>query len=181
MEFHNRILNKDIGLLFIDDFNLYNWDDLSKIKNIYKSLFFKGSTLFFSFRREEDLTDEKELKKLKTKILDIFNSEGEYIVLRKLDDKRFDSIARIVVNENTYNFLFDLWNYFYSCSIFIPNKDFTFSDYINFYKKNKFEDKGNEKLLSNYFTDFTCIKGLGGDNMIISHRSNYDLSKFISI
>ncbi|PIF45759.1 hypothetical protein CLU96_2771 [Chryseobacterium sp. 52] len=148
MEFNNRVLNKEINLLFIDDFNISNWNDYNQIKNVYKSLFSKGDTIFFSFRREENLTEEKELKRLKNKILDTFNDEGEYIVLRQLDDTRFDSIARMIINDSTYNFLFDLWNYFYSCTFFIPNKDLAFSDYSNFQKKIKFEDKANEKLLS---------------------------------
>ncbi|KFF25287.1 hypothetical protein [Chryseobacterium vrystaatense] len=178
MEFNNRILSKEVSLLFIDNFDINNWDDLNQLKIIYKSLFPKGSTLFFSFRREENLTEEKELKKLKVRILDTFNNEGEYLILKKLDDVRFDSIARIVINENTYNLIFDLWNYFYSCTFFIPNKNLTFSDYIKFQQKIKFQDKGNEKLLNECFTDFTCIKGLGGDNMIISYRNNYNLPNF---
>ncbi|MBB6369653.1 hypothetical protein [Chryseobacterium shigense] len=178
MNFNNRILNQKVSILFIDDFNISDWDDLSQVKNIYKSLFLKGDTLFFSFRREENLTDGEELKKLRAKILDTFNNEGEYIILRQLDDTRFDSIARIVINDNTYNFLFDIWKYFYSCTFFVPSKDLTLSDYGNFQKKNRFEDKANEKLLDHHFADVTCIKGLGGDNMIISYNSDYELPKF---
>ncbi|RKS97845.1 hypothetical protein [Chryseobacterium defluvii] len=175
MKFNNRILHKDISLLLIEDFDINRWDDVSRLKKIYKSLFSKNDTIFFSFRREEDLTDENELKRLRIKILETFNDEGEYVVLRKLDDSRFDSVARITINENTYNFLFDIWNYFYSCTFFIPTKGFTFSDYITFQKKIKFQDKGNEKLLSNDYTNFSCIKGLGGDNLIISYQNNYQL------
>ena len=76
-------------------------------------------------------------------------------------------------------FLFDLWSYFYSCTFFVPKDNLTLSDYISFQKKNKLTDIGNEKLLSQDFAEVTCIKGIGGDNMIISYRNNYDLPDLI--
>lgn len=175
MEFNYGNLNEEISIFFIDDFDISNLEDRVRLKTIFKRIFPKGNTLFFSFRREENLTSDEELKRLRIKILDIFNSEGEYLVIRKLDDVRFDSVGRLAIDDNTYNFLFDLWSYFYSCTFFVPKGNLTLSDYISFQKKNKLTDIGNEKLLNQDFAEVTCIKGLGGDNMIVSYRRDYDL------
>lgn len=59
-------------------------EDLIRLKKIYKCLFSDSNTLFFAFRREENLTDKEELKKLKVKILETFENYGEYIVLKNL-------------------------------------------------------------------------------------------------
>ncbi|WP_284464739.1 hypothetical protein [Chryseobacterium sp.] len=179
MIFSNQTLNREISILLIDDFDISSSNDMIQLKKILKKIFPRDSTLFFSFRREESLTSDEELKKLRAKIFDTFNKEGEYVVLKRLDDARFDSVAKIVINDQTYNFLFDIWNYFYSCTFFIPNKNLTFSDYITFHTNNKFQDIANEKLLNQNFSNFTCIKGLGGDNMVLSYRSNYNLPDLI--
>ncbi|MCW1961286.1 hypothetical protein [Chryseobacterium viscerum] len=175
MEINNSILNKNINLLSIEDFDLDVSEDLIRLKKIYKCLFSDSNTLFFAFRREENLTDKEELKKLKVKILENFENYGEYIVLKELDNARFDSVGRIKINEYTYNFIFDVWKYFYSCTFFIPTENFNFSDYITFQKKNKFHDIGNEKLLIHHYANFSCIKGLGGNTLIISSRNDFKL------
>lgn len=175
MEINNNVLNKEINILSIDDLDLNRWDDLIQLKKIYKYLFSKNDTLFFAFRRVENLTDEKEIKKLKVEILETFENYGEYIILKELDSTRFDSIARITVNEYTYNLLIDVLKYFYSCTFFIPSKQFAFSDYSTFQKNNNFHDKMNEKLLHNHYADFSLIKGLGGDSLIISYRNDFNL------
>ncbi|GEN69819.1 hypothetical protein [Chryseobacterium rhizosphaerae] len=175
MEINNSVLNKDINLLSIEDFDLDIFEDLIRLKRIYKCLFSDSNTLFFAFRREENLTDKKELKKLKVRILESFKDYGEYIILKELDSSRFDSVGRININDHTYNFLFDVWKYFYSCTFFIPTEKFNFFDYITFQKKNRFHDIGNEKLLINHYANFSCIKGLGGDNLIISYRNDFKL------
>lgn len=175
MKFYNSIQSKDIKILGIYDFDVNNWHNLSQLKNIYKSLFSLNEVIFFSFRREENLTDEKILKQLKVKILETFNSEGEYVILRQLDDARFDSVAKLIVKESTFDLLVDIWSYFYSCNFFIPKEEFTFSDFIQFQKLNSFQDIGNEKLLNSLYADFSCIKDLGGDSLIISYRNDYQL------
>ena len=106
MEFNYGNLNEGISLFFIDDFDIDNLEDRIRLKTIFKRIFPKDNTLFFSFRREENLTSDEELKRLRIKILDTFDSEGEYIVIRKLDDVRFDSVGRLVINDYTYNFSF---------------------------------------------------------------------------
>jgi len=126
------------------------------------------------------LTDDTELIQLREKVIKTFNAEGEFVVLNKLDTARFDSVARINVKESTFNFLFDIWNYFYSSTFFIPAREFTFSDYISFQQSIKFQDKWGEKLLQRKSTAFECIKGLGGDNLIISYQNDFllpDLKK----
>lgn len=175
MEFYNGILNKEISLFNVDDFNIENWYDASLLKNIFKCLFSNNDLIFLSFRREENLTDEKELDRLRIKVIETFKKEGEYVVLNKLDETRFDSVARINVNDHTFEFIFDVWKYFYSCTFFIPIDQFTFSEFIFSEKQNKFHDIGNEKLLTKKFTNFTCIKDLGGNGLIISYQKNYQL------
>lgn len=175
MEFYSRILSKEVNILGIDNFDVHNWYDANQLKNVYRSLFFNNDMLYFSFRREENLTNVKELKILRRKMLETFKNEGEYVVLKQLDETRFDSVAKVVVKGSTFDFLFDLWNYFYSCTFFIPRDGFSFSDYIDFQKRINFEDKGGEKLIRSGYTDFECIKGLGGDSLIISYRKDYKL------
>ncbi|GAF04809.1 hypothetical protein [Saccharicrinis fermentans] len=175
MEFYNVELSKDIKSLCVEDFDINIWYDANRIKNILKCLFFNNDTIFFSFRREEDLTSDKELERLRISIIETFNKYGEYVFLKKLDEARFDSVARIDVSDFTFEFMFDIWKYFYSCTFFIPTEGFSFSDYISFQKKIKFQDKGGEKLLSKRYSDFGCIKGLGGDSLIVSYRKDFQL------
>lgn len=175
MDFYNTKLNNKIHALHVDDFDVYKWGDINQLKNIFRHLFLNKDEIFFSFRREESLTDRKELQELRSRISEIFNENGEYVILRQIDQVRFDSVARLDLNDHSINFIFDFWKYFYSCSFFVPVDRFTFSDFISFYKSVKFEDKWNEKLLSNLFTNFTCIKDLGGTNLIITYRNGYHL------
>ena len=175
MEFYNRELSRDIALFSVEDFDINAWHDANRLKNILKCLFFNDDTIFFSFRREEDLTSDNDLKRLRVKVIETFDKLGEYVFLRKLDEARFDSVARITVSDFTFEFIFDIWEYFYSCAFFIPSKGFSFSDYISFQKRIKFQDKGGEKLLSKRYSDFECIKGLGGDSLVISYRKDYQL------
>lgn len=183
MKFYNGELNKDLALLSIEDFDINVWHDANCIKNILKCLFFNNDTIFFSFRREEDLTSDDELKRLRVNVVETFDKLGEYVFLKKLDEARFDSVASIIVNDFTFEFIFDILKYFYSCAFFIPAKGFSFSDFISFQKKIKFQDKGGEKLLSKGYSDFVCIKGLGGDSLIVSYQKGFqlpDLRKAVS-
>lgn len=176
MKFYNRELSREINLLSIGPFDINVWYDQNRLRNIFKCLFLNNDTIFFSFKREEDLTSDKELSQLRIKVFETFNKTGEYVFLKKLDEARFDSVARIIVSgDSTFDFLFDIWKYFYSCAFFVPVDGFTFSDYISFHKKIKLQDKGGKKLLDKEYANFECIKGLGGDSLLISYRKNYQL------
>ncbi len=175
MDFYNRSLSKEICIFSIDDFNISNEQDASQLKNVYRCLFLNNDMLYFSFRREENLTDENTLRLLKIKISETFNKDGAYVTLREMDETRFDSVGRISIKESTFDFLFDIWNYFYSCTFFVPKNGFAFSDYVDFQKRIKFQDKGGEKLLKAGHADFECIKGLGGDSLIVSYQKDYQL------
>lgn len=180
-ELISRKINNDISLIIIEHFNIESWYDTNVLKNIFKSLFSNEETIFFSFRREEDLTDERRLKQLKGSIFETFKKAGDYVILKKLDESRFDSVARISINDDVYELLIDIWKYFYSCAFFKPLPGLSFSDFIDFQKSIKFIDKGGEKLISNNYSNFECIKGLGGDHLLISYKNNYSLPDFKKI
>lgn len=175
MEFCNGELSKNIALMSIENFDINAWHDANRIKNILKCLFNNDDTIFFLFRREEDLTSDDELRRLRIKVVETFEKLGEYVYLKKLDESRFDSVARLAGSNFDIEFIIDVWRYYYSCTFFIPTDGFSFSDYISFQKENKLHDKGGQKLLSKGYSNFECMKGLGGDSLIISYRKGFRL------
>lgn len=181
MELYTNKLNDYIDIITIENFDLSQFEDIKKLKDIFQSLFDKQNKLFFSFRRIEDLTDAKKLQRLKKVISDLFSNYGQYVVLRKLDDARFDSVGQISINKYTYDFLICVWQYFYSCSFFAPNEEVSFDEFIAFVKRNNYSDIGNNKLIANHFTNFSCIKDLGGEALIITHRSDFDMPDLVNL
>lgn len=156
-------------------------EDRLFLKDIFKSLFKEGDYLFFSFRREEDLTDDKELSELRRKIPHDLKLQGDYIFLRKVDDERFDSAAYIKYTDHTPGFLIDIWKYFYAFTVFRPRERVTWNNYIHHLKTNGVDDIDGKELLTNGFTNFVLIKGLGGDYLNITYSNDITLPDLASL
>lgn len=165
-----------VNLFVIDSFDFEVWQDQIKMRYIFDSLFTNEEDMvFFSFRRDEDLTDDEILTRIKPQIINTFNKLGAYEVIFELDEHRYDSVAWLRVKDFSFDLFLDLWNCFYSCRFFIPVTDFSFQNFISFQKKIKCLDVYSKKLLGNNYSNFDCIKGLGGDYFLISYLKDYQL------
>lgn len=156
-------------------------DDRLLLKEIYKSLFRQGDRLFFSFRREENLTDDDELLELRKRVPLTFAQQGDYIFLRRVDAERFDSIGYITYTHHTPGFLLDLWKYFYAFTVFTPLEHVTWNDYVHHVKTKGIDDIDGKRLLSDGLTNFILIKGLGGDYLNISYVHGTKLPDIASL
>lgn len=162
----------DIQVLNIGVLDIYgSFEDRIYLKKILNNLFDVGNELFFFFRREENLTDEAELKLLRQNVIREIKTNGELRYLFKLDYERFDAIARININSNFSNLIMDMWKYFYSCDFFRPINDLTFDEYEDYLRVNGVDDIDGVRMLQNKLADFICIKGLGADHLIIASNS----------
>lgn len=156
-------------------------DDRLLLKEIFKSLFRQGDRLFFSFRREENLTDDDELLELRKRVPLTFAQQGDYIFLRRIDEERFDSIGHITYADHIPGFLLDVWRYFYAFDFFIPKEQVTWDDYIQYVKKKGLDDIDGKRLLNDGLTNFILIKGLGGDYLNISYVNDTKLPDIASL
>lgn len=165
-------IGADISKVTIGYFDIYNNnDDRIVLKTILSKLFSNGDSIYFQFRREENLTSDSETEMLRYTILSKFKAEGHLIYLRKLDEKRFDSIAMIQWNMHIPNFIIQVWKYFYACSFFKPENDLTFEEYGDYLKINGFNDIDGLKKIKDSLCNFICIKGLGADYLVITGKS----------
>lgn len=172
--------NGNLSILYVSDFDIYNEvEDRIKLKGIINKLFSIGDEIFFFFRREEDLTDPFELEILREQIFKKFKNDGKFEYLYKIDQRRFDAIAMIRYDFNTPNFIIDLWKYFYACDFFKPMNDLTFEEYEDYLEVNGVNDINGLKQLWDKLSDFICIKGLGGDYLIISYYSELKIIDLI--
>lgn len=165
-----------INLDFYESLN-----DRLMLKEIFKSFFKEGDRLFFSFRREENLTDDDELLALRKKIPLMFEQQGDYIFLRRVDEEKFDTIGHINYTDHTPSFLLDVWKYFYAFTVFMPFEHVTWSDYVHYVKTKGINDIDGKKLLNDGLTNFILIKGLGGDYLNISYVSDIKLPDIASL
>lgn len=163
----------DINILNLSPLDLYHSiEDRAYFKKLISKFFKLGEEVFFFFRREENLTDDSELKFLKKKVLNELKDVGEFRYLFVLDEQRFDAIGRIIINLNFPNLLIDMWKYFYSCDFFIPINDLSFEEYEDYLQFNGVDDINGLGIIQNKLAEFIFIKGLGADNLIISYNSD---------
>lgn len=166
----------DISKLRIGGLNIYNEKaDCEYLKNMIDKLFCTGDRIFFFFRREEDLTDEEEMIRLRKEVFKKIDGSGKLVYLRKVDQRRFDAIATLDYDADTSTFIIDLWKYFYACYFFKPVNTLTFDDYQDYLAINGVDDLYGRKMLMNKLCDFICIKGLGGEEIIISHQNTLEM------
>lgn len=172
--------NGNLSILYIGQFDIYHEsDDRAYLRNIINKLFSIGDEVFFFFTREEDLTEDSELRILRKQVLGKFESEGKLEYLYKLDDRRFDAIAMIKFDFSTPNFILDCWRYFYGCDFFKPINDLTFDEYLDYLEINGLDDIDGLKQLWNKLSNFICIKGLGADHLIVSYDSDLNLEHIL--
>ncbi len=156
--------------LIIEDFDLSSdGKDINQIISILKILI-DGKQLYFNFRREEDFLDEKELLNYRHYIPEYFIKNGEYKVIYKIDQTHFDSIGLLPVIDSTFDFLIELWNYFWSMCFFVPKETLDWEGFLYYSRKNT-RDKNGLKLLDS-FTDAVFLKGHDGDNLIINYLND---------
>jgi hypothetical protein len=167
--FHIKKVNENLIKASLLDLDFYeSIDDRLLLKEVFSSFFKRGDRLFFTFRREENLTEEEELFELRKKIPNRF---ADYVLIRKIDDERFDSIGCLNYSHETPSFLLDVWRYFYAFVVFRPNDDITWDQFILYTKKEGIDDIDCRKLLSKKISNFALVKGLGGDYLNIVMNS----------
>lgn len=165
-----------IQVLNIGPLNIYDSaEDRIYLKKVLSNIFSIGDELFFFFRREENLTDDAELKRLKQDVLREIKINGEFRYILKLDDKRFDAIAKVNLNSNFANLIISMWKYFYACDFFKLINELTFDEYEDYLRVNGVDDIGGIGMIQNKLTDFICVKGLGADHLIISYNAELKL------
>lgn len=156
-------------------------EDRLLLKEIFRLFFADGDTLFFSFRREENLTDDDDLLRLRERVPREFMEHGDYIFLRKFDEEKFDSIGYLQCTDQTPGFLLDVWRYFYAFTVFIPKKQVEWDDYIRYVKRKGFDDIDGKRLLNDGLADFILIKGLGGDYLNVTFSNHIKLPAIDSL
>ena len=167
-----KITKGDLTILNVDDLDINN--DLSDqiyLKDIVSKLFSIGDQVYFFFRNEEYFREKDERKSIRAEIFDYFDRFGKLVFLTKLDEKRFDAIGMIDFDLNTSDFILKLWKYFSSCDFFKPINDLTFDEYQDYLECNGVYDEDGLKMLWNKLCNFICIKGIGGDYLILSYNS----------
>jgi len=175
-------ITDSLSRLSVINLNFYeSLDDRLLLKDIFKLIFKDNDQLFFSFRREENLTDNDELLQLRQRVPYEFKQHGDYVFLRKIDEERFDSIGYLKYSDQTPAFLLDVWKYFYAFTVFKPRESITWSDYVNYIKTKGVEDIDGKRLLNSGLSDFILIKGLGGDYLNISYINSAELPDIASI
>lgn len=180
MIYRNIKTNGNLSILNIGEFDIYHKsDDRAYLRSIINKLFSIGDEVFFFFRREEDLTEDSELRILREKIFKKFEDEGKFDYLFKIDQRRFDAIAVIQFDFSTPNFIIDLWKYFYACSFFKPINDLTFEEYKDYLDVNGVDDINGLKKIWNQLSNFILIKGLGADHLILSYVSDLKIEDIV--
>lgn len=158
-------------MIIIQGFEIEDPDCSGKLRNIVRKLTI-GEVYYFHFRREDSffLTDG-EVKKYRKEIPDYLKSNGEYVVKRKIDDERFDSIAYLKVTEDTYEKVFVLWKYFDGMTFFSPTNLLSWKEFGEIYDKIKPEEYGIGIIQKGY-ADSLFIKGDDGDNLIFVYNTD---------
>lgn len=78
-------ITDNLSRLSIINLDFYeSLDDRLLLKDLFKSLFKEGERLFFTFRREENLTDNDELMELRKKVPLTFEQQGVTFFLEGL-------------------------------------------------------------------------------------------------
>jgi len=160
-----------VGILNIGYFDIYNpFDDQIYLKELFHKLFKIGETLYFFFRREEDLTDDDELTVLRKKIFSHLGQHGQMKYIRYLDQVRFDAIAYLTLDIGFGNLLVDMFKYFYSVDFFVPINGLTFDEYEDYLDVKGVDDIDGINIILNSLTNLICIKGYDGDHLRISYN-----------
>lgn len=175
-----KTIQGNISFLSISGLNIY--DDISDkyyLKQVIKNLFSPSAEMFLFFSREENLTDDAELRTLRTRIFQYLGDHGQLIYLKKVDQQRFDAIATINCNTDTDDFIIDCWKYFYWCSFFKPINNLTFDEYQDYLEVNGADNFSDTRNIMDKLCDFECTKGLGGGYLTISYNSELRLEEII--
>lgn len=132
-----------------------------------------GEWVGFYFRREEDLTNEEDLAILKKSILDEFSSLGEFEYIQKLSESHFDSIGIMQNTVMLSNSVLQMWECFYSISIFQPTNILQWDEYKKFALRLACGEKDvfGYKHIEEGICDFILMKNTGGDELILSCKA----------
>lgn len=164
-----KIINKRHK--FIDTI-FFDVSDRMSLKNIVQQIFTEEWVGFY-FRREEDLTSDEDLVLLKNSILEEFSTLGDYEFIQQFSDKHFDSIG---IMQNTVllsKSVLNMWEYFYSISIFQPTTILLWEKYKKFALRlaNGEKDVFGYKQIEEGFCDFIIMKNIGGQELILSCKT----------
>ncbi|WP_121810857.1 hypothetical protein [Mucilaginibacter kameinonensis] len=173
MGYKKEQLNGGYIKLSLGGFDIYDSpDDVIKLKDIFSNLFVEGDTLFFFLMREEDLTAENELIRLRKSVINHFESHGQYYLVDQLDSRRFASIAAIKFDSSIPDLIIDSWKLFYACDFFVPRFPFSLDDYLTYLFEHGKRGIDGIKHLRNELTDMFCIKGYDSESLYLCYNED---------
>ncbi len=166
-------VNDRMNMLTITDINVEDHQSMQTLETIIKTLT-KGDAYYFHFKREDyDFLTDEEIKVYRRDVSKYFNKHGMYEVKTKLDEGRFESIAYLPIDEDTYSQIPSLWKYFYSILFFTPKGLYSWEEYRIHYEK-AVSQKYAINIIENKYSDSVFIKGHDGDNLIFVYNNDYN-------
>lgn len=171
-----RIMHEEYGdslrILVIKDIRTYDKKSMENLKSILKVLI-NEEKLYFEFLREEFSLEEDELEKYRSEIPQYFKKNGKYEVKFALNESIFRSIGYLPVNDDTFNEMLVLWEYFENIVFFIPNSTLSWQDFNKKIARTKPEIHAVDFIRNNYAKS-VLIKGYDGDNLTFIYSKDFD-------
>ncbi len=136
---------------------------------IIKGLFKPGDEMYFiAYGRENSDLD-----------FDLIREQFyEFGDIKEVELERVDDIAclcRIPYVKERHRLIFALWSFFKSLRFFNPLPDLDWKTFSS-YDCNLFEsDPEGRKMFAFNFMSYLCIKGSGGESMMINYKKEYTL------
>jgi hypothetical protein len=132
MIMQQSVLRKDnLSTLYLSNIDTLEEEDIIALKRLFKCVLKENEHLFFLCRQEQSLTPIEDLSKLRSYIPSFFKENGKYFIIDYIDYSRFSCCGYLRFNDETINFIFNLWEYFVNLDFFIPKENFTWDDMKN--------------------------------------------------
>lgn len=173
MKIERENITKDIKKLTLMDIDIEDNQDVNKLLMVLEKLT-RGDKYYFEFRREDDdfLTDE-EIIKYRYEIPEFLQSNGKYEIKGFTDERRFDSVGCLPIDESIYGGIIKFWKYFYALLFFNPAATLGWEEYVEACDKIKPQEYGLGIIQKNYASS-VFIKGHDGDNLIFVYGQSYE-------
>lgn len=168
---------KNINTLILNEIDMDNSRHLNVIINILK-LLSEGDRYYFELTNADTFfCPDNLIEHYKNYLPEFLQKNGQYVVKNTKDDTRFQSIARLAINDRTLIEFEHIWRYYDGVLVFNPNALFTW-DQFNcecFKLKPNFYGIG---YINNELANMTFVKGHDGDNFIITYNTDkFDTEK----
>lgn len=161
-----RIIPKKVdNYLVYDDIDVNDGNSVTTFKNFWNKEFKCGQTMFFTFFRKEDLTENTELNRIERELEHIFTNENTYIIIH-IDENRFSYVFKYEFKFGSAELILKFWKYFYGMSIIIPDAGVLFEDVCRYLYYDREPDEYLRRFKSKGFSNCIYVKGLGGHYLV---------------